>query len=301
MKKIFIIVYLTISAALTPVAAKYVVEQVSPLSLAYFRFGLATVILIVVFLIRNLNFKIDKKDLPKFLFLGALVIPVNQFFFLEGIKLSTASFSGVMYACTPLFIYIIAIFRNDETFYKTKMISIALSITGIVLIFWEGLMRANSAGLSTLTGDAFLFFAVLSWSFYLALSKNPIAKYGTLKTSTIAFIIGMIFYIPVFIFDYKNFTLAKLDIYGFIGFFYLSVLVAFGGYFIYSYSTKIVPTSTLTTLTNSSPIITIIFSYILLKEDLSYFFLIGSIVTILGVFIASRVDKKLLKVSILNE
>lgn len=293
MKKIFIIVYLTLSAALTPVASKYVVAQVSPLSLAFFRFGVATTLLLIVFLLKRHSFKIDLKDLPMLILLGALVIPINQFFFLEGINLSTASFSGVMYACTPLFIYTVAILRKDEDYHLKKLLAIGLSIMGIVIIFWESLMNIDKTGSDVIIGDILLFFAVLSWAVYLALAKNTIAKYGTLKTSTISFIFGMILYIPIFIYDYPNFTTEHLNFYGYLGFFHLAVLVAFGGYFIYSYSTKIISTSTLTTLTNASPIITIIFSYILLNEELSYFFLAGAVITMLGVFLTNKTDKQI--------
>lgn len=229
-----------------------------------------------------------------FVLLGALVIPINQFFFLEGVNLSTASFSGVMYACTPIFIYIIAILRKDEEYHLRKLITIGMSIIGIVVIFWESLMNINKTGTEVIIGDIFLFFAVLSWAIYLALAKNTIAKYGTLKTSTISFIIGMILYVPIFLYDVPNFTTENLNFYGYLGFFHLSVLVAFGGYFIYSYSTKIISTSTLTTLTNASPVITIIFSYILLNEELSYFFLAGAIITMLGVFLTNKTDKEIL-------
>jgi len=39
---------------------------------------------------------------------------------------------------------------------------------------------------------------------------------------------------------------------------------------------------------NSSPLITIIFSWILLNENLSYFFIVGTVITMAGVFMSQK-------------
>jgi drug/metabolite transporter (DMT)-like permease len=303
MKKAFIIIFLTLTAAFTPIAARYAVQQIPPFSLAFYRFGIATMLLVIVFLANPKGFKqkrfhIDKKDIPLFLLLGALVIPINQFFFLYGVKLSTASHSGVFYACTPLFVFVTSILIKSDTFSAKKLASISLTIVGILVIFWEGIFI--KPGQSSLIGDVLLFLAVFSWSLYLVFSKSMVEKYGTLKTSTIAFIFGMIMFIPLYLSDVGNSSLANVTPLGWIAFFHLAVVVAFGGYFIYTYSTKIINTSTLTTLTNTSPIITIVFSWLLLGEELTSYFLLGAVITIVGVFIAQRTTNKIDKAAVIG-
>ena len=114
MKKLSIIIFLIFTASFTPIAAKFTVSEISPLSLAFLRFGTAAVLFNIIFLFKKYSYKFDREDLNRFLILGALVIPINQFFFLNGVKLSLASHSGVTYACTPLFAYLISIFLKDE-------------------------------------------------------------------------------------------------------------------------------------------------------------------------------------------
>jgi len=286
MKKIAILVYLLFSTSFTPIAARYIVNEVSPLSLAFFRFAIADFLLIIIFLIRKNNLKIDKKDILKFLILGALVLPLNQFFFLKGVSLSTASHSGVTYSLTPLFAYIIAIKIKHEKYSHGKLFSILLSIVGIIVIFYENFL--NSSKSTSLYGDTLLLFAVLSWALYLTLSKDMVAKYGALKTSTISFTIGVIMYIPILIYDLPNFNLDKLTSYGILSFFHLTVLVAFGSYFVFTWSSKYISVSSLTTSMNSSPLFTIVFSWILLNENLSYFFIIGTAITMAGVFLSQK-------------
>lgn len=289
MRKFLLVFFLTFTASFTPIAAKVVVNAISPLSLAFLRFGIATILLLLVFYYKKLNFKIDRKDFKLFLFLGMLVIPINQFCFLEGISLSIASHSGIMYACTPLIIYLISIKLKDETFNLKKLITISLTITGILVIFYENIISPKTEGVNFVLGDTLLFFAVASWSVYLAFSQKMVNKYGALKTQTLAFVIGILLYIPIFLFDVKNLTFENVDGYVILGFLHLTILVAFGSYFLYSYSSKVIKTSTLTTLTNMSPVVTIIFSWLLLDEKLSYFFIAGATITMIGVFFTQRI------------
>jgi len=289
MKKAVILAYLLFATAFTPIAARYIVNEISPLSLAFFRFGTANLLLIIVFFARKHKIRIDKEDILRFIILGLLVLPFNQFFFLKGISLSTASHSGIMYSLTPLFAYIISIRIKHEKYSHGKLFSILLSIIGIVIIFYGNLIESEKT--TSLEGDILLLLAVTTWAFYLTLSKDMVAKYGAVKTSAIAFTIGTIFYIPIFIYDLPNFTLEKLSTYGILSFFHLTFLVAFGSYFVFTWSSKYISVSSLTTSMNSSPLITIVFSWILLNEKLSYFFIAGTVITMLGVFWSQRFNE----------
>jgi drug/metabolite transporter (DMT)-like permease len=68
------------------------------------------------------------------------------------------------------------------------------------------------------------------------------------------------------------------------------VLVAYLAYFVWYYALKRIAVSKLTTLSNISPLLTVLFSIIFLNEHISLFFIIGSIVTLFGVFIMHRVS-----------
>ncbi|MCC7160015.1 MAG: EamA family transporter, partial [Ignavibacteria bacterium] len=74
------------------------------------------------------------------------------------------------------------------------------------------------------------------------------------------------------------------------GYFYLSFIVAYLAYFIWYYALKNIQVSKLTTLSNISPLLTVLFSIIFLGEYISLFFIIGSAITLIGVFIMHRVS-----------
>ncbi len=289
MKNIMLLVFIILAATFTPIFAKLTVAEISPLSLGFFRFGLAAILFYITLKIRKQNLKFDNKDYPRLILLALLCIPLNQFFFLNGIKLSYASHSGIIYSLNPVYAYIIAVLLRYEKFNYSKLISILLTVAGICVIFYEGLTSANVSS-DVIKGDILLLLAVFTFSMYLTLGKNIIGKYGALKTSAFVFLVGSVFYIPLFIYDLPNFTLQNLSYKGIIGFIYLSVVVAYFAYFVWYYALRSIAVSKLTTLSNISPLLTVLFSIIFLSEHISVFFIIGSVITLLGVFVMHRVS-----------
>lgn len=289
MKNILLLVFITLAACFTPIFAKLAVSEISPLSLGFFRFSAAAVLFYITLKVRKEKFNFDKKDYPKLILLGLLCIPFNQFFFLNGINLSYASHSGIIYSLNPVFAYLIAVTRKTEKFYKAKLFSILLTVIGIFFVFYESFSKTETDS-SILKGDILLFFAVLTFSLYLALGKEVIDKYGALRVSTFVFLVGSVLYIPIMIYDFPNFTLSNLTYKGIIGYIYLTIIVAYLAYFLWYYALKSIAISKLTTLSNVSPLLTVIFSVLFLNESISIYFIIGALITLIGVFIMHRVS-----------
>ncbi len=292
MKNYLLLAFIILAGAFTPIFGKLTVSEISPISLGFIRFGTAALLFLTTLIMRRQNLKFERSDYPKLLLMGIISIPLNQFFFLTGVKLSFASHSGIIYSLNPVFAYLIAVTRKTERFYASKMIAIMLTIIGIFFVFYEGL-KQSARGDNVLAGDFLLVFAVLTFSTYLALGKEFIAKYGALKTATGVFTAGCISYIPLFIYDVPNFTLEHLTYKGIMGFIFLSVIVAYLAYFLWYYVLKSVPISKITTFSNLSPLITVIFSVIFLSEDISLYLVLGGIITLAGVFMMHRVSLEL--------
>src|SRR5205085_3594235 len=124
MKNILLLVFIILAAAFTPIFAKITVAEISPLSLGFFRFGAAAVLFYITLKYRKLDLKFEKKDYPLLVFLALLCIPLNQFFFLTGIKMTYASHSGIIYSLNPVYAYIAAVLLKNEKFYYSKLLAI---------------------------------------------------------------------------------------------------------------------------------------------------------------------------------
>ncbi len=291
MKNYLLLGFLVLAACLTPVFAKITVAEISPLSLGFLRFGAAAVLFLVTAKARNVKLTFDRKDYPRLILLALLCIPLNQFFFLTGIKNSYASHSGVIYSLNPVYAYILAISIRSEKFQYNKLIAIILTVVGIIFVFYESFTK-TTIDQNVIFGDTLLLFAVLTFSMYLTFGKSLIAKYGALKVSTFAFVWGTIFNIPFFLYDVHNLTLASLTYKGITGFIFL-VMVSYLGYFGWYYALKSNEVSRITTLNNIAPILTVLISISFLGESVSLYFILGGIITLIGVFLMHRVSIEL--------
>ena len=292
MKNYLLLGFITMAACFTPIFAKITVAEISPLSLGFIRFSGAAVLFYLTLKARGLNLKFDKKDYPRLVLLALLCIPVNQFFFLTGIKLTFASHSGIIYSLNPVYAYVLAVLLRNEKFYYSKLFAIGLTVIGIFFVFYEGFSATSSAA-GVLKGDFLLLFAVLSFSLYLTLGKTLLDKYGALKVSAFVFIVGSVLNIPFFIYDLPNFTLVHLTYKGIIGFAFLTVIVSYLAYFAWYYALKSIAVSKVATLSNVSPLLTVLFSVLFLGDTISVFFIIGAVITLAGVFIMHRITIEL--------
>ena len=286
MKNKLLLGFLVLVACLTPIFAKVTVAEISPLSLGFFRFGAAAILFYITAKFYRVDLKFERKDYPRLFFLAMLCIPLNQYFFLNGIKESYASHSGVIYSLNPVYSYLLAIAIRSEKFEVKKITSILLTVAGIALVFYEGIANTTMSQ-NVLGGDFLLLFAVLTFAMYLTFGKKLIDKYGALKVSAFAFVWGTIFNIPALIYDLPNFTFDYLTYKGIIGYFFL-VLVSYLGYFAWYYALKSNEVSKITTLNNIAPVITVLISVSILGEPISFYFIIGGIITLIGVFLMHR-------------
>lgn len=290
MKNFLLLCFITLAQCFTPIFAKLSVAEVSPISFGFLRFGAAAVLFYITLKVNKQSFKFEKKDYPLLILLGLLCIPINQFFFLTGVKLSYASHSGIIYSLNPVFAYLIAVTRKNEKFFFIKLFAILLTVIGIFFVFYQSFKDSST---NAVHGDILLIIAVLSFSMYLSLGKEMIEKYGALRVTTYVFLMGSLFYIPLFIFDLHNFTLSALTYKGIIGYLYLTIVVAYFAYFAWYYALRTIAVSKLTTLSNLSPLLTVFFSIIFLSEKISVYFMLGGAITILGVLIMHKVSIEL--------
>lgn len=282
---------LTVTASFTPIFARITVEEISPLSLGFLRFGFASLLFLITVLATRTRLRFENKDYIKLILLGALGIPVNQFCFLKGISMSYASHSGVIFSLNPIFAYIAAVAQGHEKFYRSKILAILLTVIGIFFVFYEAVTKEVGGNLAA--GDLLLVLAVMSFSLYIAFGKKFTDKYGALKVTAFVFIAGSILDIPVFLIDMKNLNLTKVTASGITGFLYLSVIMSYAAYFLWYYTLKKIKISMLTTITNLAPILTVLASVVLLNEEISVLFVLGACITVIGVLVMQRVSMEL--------
>jgi len=119
--------------------------------------------------------RIDRKDLPRILLLGAIwmAIPLSLFPFAE--ERVSSSVTGMLNGATPIFVTTVAAFLARRLPRWQQLVGLAVGFGGVVLIA----LPAGS-GRSSWTGIAMIFIALAFYGFALNLAVPLQQRYGSL-------------------------------------------------------------------------------------------------------------------------
>ena len=111
----------------THLFAKATVTAIGPLATALLRFICASITLLLFELLRPRRERVARADIAKLIWLGFLVVPVNQGLFLFGLSQSTPSHAAFLYALTPLVVFLLARRFLSEGDARAKLIGAVLN------------------------------------------------------------------------------------------------------------------------------------------------------------------------------
>src|SRR6185503_5460167 len=101
--------------------------------------------------------------LKRLALLGLLAGPVNQGLFFFGLERSTAAHAALLFALTPLGVYLLSLLQGREQASPRSLMGLFLALGGvIVLLLGRGLAEASEP----LWGDLILLGSVAGWVLY---------------------------------------------------------------------------------------------------------------------------------------
>lgn len=264
------------------VSIKVVLQTMSPVVLAFVRYFIASVILVVVMLIKGRE-RINPKDYPRLIVSGIFAITLYFYFENNGILTVSANSASIIVAALP-----IAAIISDRIFYKTKiskvvMASILCSIFGIWLVIGNDVISGS------LTGYMFMFGSIIAWCGYLIFTKPLFKKYSNLTITTYQAVFGTVGFIPLL--PFENINLSMMNGNTLLNLLFLAILCSAFGNFGYNFAFKELDVSISTLFLNLCPVATFIFSFIVLGETLTLSQVVGAVIIIGAVYIATKPTK----------
>lgn len=274
-----ILIAVVIFWGLSFVSIKVALQAMSPVIMAFIRFAIASMILVVLMLLKGRE-KINKKDYTRLAISGLFAITLYFFCENNGILRVSANSASIIVASMP-----IAAIIADKIFYKTKIskvivISILVSMFGIYLVIGNDIISGSALGY------LFMLGSVISWCGYLIVTKPLFTKYSNLTITTYQSVFGTLAFMPLLPFETINFALIDGNI--ILNMMFLAVLCSSFGNFGYNFAYKELDVSISTLFLNLCPVVTFIFSFFVLGETLSIPQVIGSIIIIVSVYIATK-------------
>lgn len=271
------------------VVAKITLQEFPPMSLALLRFALASLLLAPFFLAETKKVKIDKKDLPKLIAIGVLIITLNITFFFEGIKRTTAVNASTLTLIIPMLSVLLGWWFLKEKVFIHNLFGIALGLVGALIIIGLPQIITGSISPNTLIGNILIIMASTSWVIGAVIAKKILKKYSSLVVTAIVFLVGTVtFFIPAsFEYIQNPGWPAQITMLGILGLIYMVLLSSISAYFLFEWGLSKTSVITADFFQYIEPFIAGLLAVAILGEIISPSFLTGAVLIAVGVFLGT--------------
>lgn len=291
-------VYIVLSAIIfstMEIAGKMVSNQINPFQLNFIRFLIGALILLPLAVkdLKKKSISLNSNDLVYFFFTGFLCVVISMSFFQLSIVHTKASTVAIVFSTNPVFTIPFAYFLLKEELKKSTILSLAVSLIGVVCIL-------NPLTINTdIRGIALAILAALVFSLYSVIGKMRSARYGSIVMNCFTFLAGD-FLMLILIFFSNLPAMAKLNkvlgisilsnipiIYGvnkanILVLIYLGIVVTGLGYLFYFFAMDETSATTASIVFFIKPALAPILSLIILHESIPFNTLLGILFILIG-------------------
>ena len=269
----------------TFVSTKVLLNAFTPIEILFIRFCIGFIALFL-FNAKRLRLKSFNERLY---FMGAGLTGVTLYFLFENIALnySLASNIGVIVSTAPFFTALLSHFLiRDIKIQRNFIVGFVFAILGIALISFQGNNHIEVKPI----GDFLAILAAMVWACYsLLMRKISKLQYTTIQSTRIIFFYGLIFMIPCLFFMDFHLTLDKfkepMDLFNLI---YLGLGASAICFVSWNYTIKALGAIRSSAYIYLVPVVTVLFSWLILNEPITHNILIGSVLTLVGLYISER-------------
>jgi drug/metabolite transporter (DMT)-like permease len=264
-------------------------ETFHPVTIVFIRL-VFSVVLLTSYLVITKNFmKIKKQDRKLFLML-ALFEPF--FYFLGesfGLTYVSATVCSVIISTIPVFATIGAWLLFRERLKVINYAGIVLSFIG-VLVF---ILNSDGSISFNVKGLGLLMLAVFSAVGYNLTLSRLVGNYTPVYIVNVQNVIGAILFLPLFlILDLKHFVTTPFTFEIFKPIIELALFASCFAFILFAYSVKHMGITRSNVFSNSIPVFTALFSFILLGEKLTVQNIAGMAIVITGLFLSQMNGRK---------
>lgn len=187
MKKGYVYILMsTLLFSTMEIALKIVSGVYNPIQLTFLRFLIGSIILLPLAIkgLKKRGCKLKANDLWFFALTGFICVVVSMVLYQMAIQYSQASVIAVLFSCNPVFVIIFAFLLLKEKIYKHTVVSIIISVLGIIAIMNPAHMSDN------LVGIVLILLSAITFSIYSVIGRKRSAKYGGIALTCFSFIFG---------------------------------------------------------------------------------------------------------------
>lgn len=271
------------------IAGKYTVPYIPVFTLTFLRFFYATVILYFVMKRMSVDFRLERKKLPVYLFTGTVGMFGYHVLFFTALRYTTAINSSIIAATNPMVTTVLALLFLRNRLGGKRVAGILLSFAGVVLT----ITGANLDVLRRFTfnaGDLLMLAAVASWAVYSVYSKSRGKEIAPIVLTYYSFLVCTILLIPFVLYERPWEFLPGVPGTAHLAVLYMSVFPSVIGYLVQQTAIRAIGPEKASVFINLVPVFSILLAVLILGEALEPVKLLTAALIIAGVLICQRSD-----------
>lgn len=258
-------------------------ETYRPITIIFIRLSLAVGILAIFLIATRGMEKIRKEDRSLF-FLLSFFEPFLYFLGESfGLVYVSATVGSVIISTIPVFVTLGTWIIFNERLKIINYAGIAFSFIGVIVF----LLNGNGSLSFNIKGLGLLSLAVMSAVGYNLILSKLVGKYSSVFIIFIQNLTGSILFLPLFLaIDLSHFMKTPFVLKSFVPIIELSVFASCGAFILFAHSVNKMGVTKASIFTNFIPILTAIFSVLLLHEKFTVQNIVGMIIVIAGIFMS---------------
>jgi drug/metabolite transporter (DMT)-like permease len=280
------IVLLMIIWGTTYIITKIAIREVPPLTLAALRF-LITALVLLPFAIAAGGLKRLPKPFPirDIVAMALTGFVLYYAFFNYALEYGSASQGALIQALIPVGVAITAVIVLREKLSQTRVSGIALAVVGVAIIVLAG--KSDGESPNPLLGAVLMLFSVVAWSIYTVQVKRLAEVEPTVLLTAIA-AVGTLIQIPLVAFELaRRPEPLAITMQGWASVVFLGAIASGLGLLVYNRALRLLDASLVGTYINLVPIIGVVSAVLFLGEALEGWQIVGSVLALVGVWLAS--------------
>ena len=201
----------------------------------------------------------------------------------EALRFTTATNTSLIVCSCPLLTMLIyRMFYKSERLRVAQLLGSVTACLGMVIVVLNGRFVLHLSPV----GDVLAFMACLSWAFYSLMMKPALQRYSSVFITRKVFFYGVLTVLPYYIVvpDFPSFdTLMQPAVLS--NLLFLSVVASMACFLTWNWCIGRLGAVQATNWVYLNPIATIAAAWLVLDEEITAYFLIGSILILLGMYV----------------
>ncbi len=273
----------------TFIATKLALQETSPSTLVFLRFGMGVLILGAAVALRRQFALPSRREWGYFALVGFIGVTFHQWLQATGLQTAAATTTAWIVATIPVFTALLGWLFLREHLTFARIFGIGLAAAGVLLIVSRGNLSTLTTGEFGTPGDFLVLISALNWAVFSILSRRGLEQHPAARMMFYVMLFGWLFAgIWLFGFGPGWGEIQSITLNGWSNILILGIFASGLAYIAWYDALQVIPASQLGSFIYVEPLVTVVLAAFILGEAITMVSILGGAATLAGVYLVNR-------------